>query len=114
MNEKDFVVIRVPRRVADEARRRGLDVESLAIDSVIEKLELDPREEAVIHVELAERFLNEARERIDRGDPVQASEKLYKVAEECIKALAIALDLGGEGSEDEGDVDPEVTGLRSS
>jgi hypothetical protein len=39
------------------------------------------------HLELAERFLAEGRELIDK-DPVQASEKLYKAAEEVIKALA--------------------------
>jgi hypothetical protein len=39
------------------------------------------------HVELAEKFLAEGRELIDK-DPVQASEKLYKAAEEAVKALA--------------------------
>ena len=28
------------------------------------------------------------------GDPVQASEKLYKAAEEAVKAIAVALGLG--------------------
>ena len=42
--------------------------------------------------ELAERFLAEGRELIDK-DPVQASEKLYKAAEEAVKALATALNL---------------------
>jgi hypothetical protein len=39
------------------------------------------------HVELTEKFLAEGRELIDK-DPVQASEKLYKAAEEAVKALA--------------------------
>ena len=47
---------------------------------------------ALQHLELAERFLSEGRELIDK-DPVQASEKLYKAAEEAVKALAIALNL---------------------
>ena len=34
------------------------------------------------------RFLNESKEYIAKGDPVQASEKLYKAVEECIKVLA--------------------------
>jgi hypothetical protein len=38
------------------------------------------------------RFLAEGRELIDK-DPVQASEKLYKAAEEAVKVLAIALNL---------------------
>jgi hypothetical protein len=47
---------------------------------------------ALQHLELAERFLAEGRELIDKG-PAQASEKLYKAAEEAVKALAIALNL---------------------
>jgi hypothetical protein len=43
--------------------------------------------EVLRHVEIAEKFLAEGRELIDK-DPVQASEKLYKAAEEAVKALA--------------------------
>jgi hypothetical protein len=50
-----------------------------------------PRE-VLKHIEIAEKFLVEGRELIDK-DPVQASEKLYKAAEETVKALAIGLDL---------------------
>jgi len=50
------------------------------------------QEEALKRIELAERFLAESRDLIDK-DPVQASEKLYKAAEEAVKALAIALNL---------------------
>ncbi len=32
--------------------------------------------------------MQEAREYLEKGNAVQASEKLYKVAEECVKALA--------------------------
>ena len=39
------------------------------------------------------RFLEEGRAYIAQGDSVQASEKLYKAAEETIKALAQRLDL---------------------
>jgi hypothetical protein len=48
--------------------------------------------EVLKHVEIAEKFLVEGRGLIDK-DPVQASEKLFKAAEETIKALAIGLDL---------------------
>jgi hypothetical protein len=44
------------------------------------------------HLELAVKFLAEGRELIDK-DPVQASEKLYKAAEEAVKIIAIALKL---------------------
>jgi len=47
---------------------------------------------ALQRLELAERFLAEGRELIDK-DPVQASEKLYKAAEEAVKTIAIALKL---------------------
>jgi len=47
---------------------------------------------ALQHLELAEKFLSEGRELIDK-DPVQASEKLYKAAEEAVKIIAIALKL---------------------
>lgn len=89
MGGRDFITLYIPRRIADEIRRRGLDIESFIIDILSEKLKLDPQEEAAIYIELAERFLDEARKYIDQNDPVQASEKLYKVVEECIKALAI-------------------------
>ncbi|RLE57240.1 MAG: superfamily I DNA and RNA helicase and helicaseubunit [Thermoprotei archaeon] len=34
------------------------------------------------------RYLHEAEKLLGKGDPVEASEKLYKVVEECVKALA--------------------------
>jgi len=39
-------------------------------------------------IELIERWLGEAAGYLEKGDTVQSSEKLYKSAEECIKALA--------------------------
>ena len=35
-----------------------------------------------------ERYLDEGRKYVEQGDPVQASEKLYKAAEEAVKLLA--------------------------
>ena len=51
-------------------------------------LKLNPNEEAEIHLEIAEKSLNEAKQYMEKKNPVQASEKLYKAVEECIKALA--------------------------
>ena len=48
--------------------------------------------EAGRHLQLAQKFLEEGEALIEK-DPVQASEKLYKAAEEAVKALAVALDL---------------------
>ncbi|BDR91304.1 PaREP1 family protein [Vulcanisaeta souniana] len=44
-------------------------------------------------ITIAERYLNEAKEYINKGDAVQVSEKLYKAAEENVKALAEKYDL---------------------
>ena len=85
--------ITIPRRLLEEARRRGVDVESRVAELLSWDLGLNPREEATIHLELAIKFLDEARQAIEREDVIQASEKLYKVAEECIKAMAEALNL---------------------
>ena len=85
--------VRIPRRLLEKARARGVDVESFVAEALARARGIDPREEAEVHLELAERFLEEGRELLRKGDPVQASEKLYKVAEECIKAMAMALGL---------------------
>jgi hypothetical protein len=47
---------------------------------------------AVEHLDIAMRYLEEGRNLVDK-DPVQASEKLYKAAEEAVKTLAIFLGL---------------------
>jgi hypothetical protein len=72
--------------------RRGLDVEDFVLGLLSKELNLDPKTVAEARLELAERYLAEGRELVDR-DPVQASEKLYKVAGECVKALAIHYNL---------------------
>jgi len=84
----EYYTVAIPRRLAELLREKGLDPEVYVVDVLIEKLKIDPDVEAALRVEVAERFLEEARKYIEAGDAVQASEKLYKVAEECIKALA--------------------------
>ncbi|GAB6947061.1 PaREP1 family protein [Vulcanisaeta sp. JCM 16161] len=78
----------IPRLILDEAEKRGIDI----IDLIARALSLDPSTTTKAHLELAEKSLNEGESLIDR-DPEQASEKLYKAAEEAIKALAITLGL---------------------
>ena len=56
--------IMVPRRLLEEARRRGIDIESRVIELLSWDLGLDPREEALIHLEFAARLLDEARQAI--------------------------------------------------
>mgnify|MGYP001772622594 CR=1 FL=1 len=45
-----------------------------------------------MHLNLAVKYLEEGRSLIDK-DPVQASEKLYKAVEECVKALSMHFNL---------------------
>ena len=84
--------IYIPKNIAEKLKSRGLDPETYVVELLAEKLKLDPSEEALAHLDLARRFLDEAKRVID-SDPVQASEKLYKVAEECLKALTVKLRL---------------------
>jgi len=81
----------VPRRAVERARELGLDLESVVAEALLR--ELDPAEEVEARLELAKWLLSEAKSYLQKGDVVQASEKLYKVAEECVKALAQVLDV---------------------
>ncbi len=82
----------VPSKLVEEARRRGFDVESLVVDLLVRTLNLDPRVAVEAHLELSLKYLDEGRALVN-SDPVQASEKLYKAAEEAVKALAIFYNL---------------------
>ena len=82
----------VPRRIAEELQKRGIDAESLIIDYLARLLQLDPEATAQSHLELALRYLEEGKRLIEK-DPAQSSEKLYKAAEESVKALATYLNL---------------------
>jgi len=53
-------------------------------------------------VDLIKRLLNEASRYLEKGDAVQSSEKIYKSAEECIKALAERFDLEEVKAAEEG------------
>ena len=87
------VSVSIPRALAERLAERGLDVESYVVDLLVRALNLDPETAAVAHLELAVKYLEEGKALIDR-DPVQASEKLYKAAEEAVKALAVSFQLG--------------------
>jgi len=83
-----YYTVAIPRKIVELVRERGLDLEILIVDALIEILKVDPNEEVALRIEVAEHFFEEAKKYIEVGDAVQASEKLYKVVEECIKALA--------------------------
>ncbi|MCS7366850.1 MAG: PaREP1 family protein [archaeon YNP-WB-062] len=82
----------IPRKIAEELERRSIDAEPLIVDFLVKLLNLDPQIAAESHLELALRYLEEGRKLIDE-DPVQSSEKLYKAAEEAVKALATYFNL---------------------
>jgi len=82
------ITLRLPKVIVERIRDLGIDIESKIIDIIIKELALNPKEEVKVYLELAMRFLGEGKELIDK-DIVQACEKLYKAAEECIKALSL-------------------------
>lgn len=84
----------IPEKLVEEARRRGIDVEEivLVLRLLAETLGTDPPTLVETRLEIAEKFLEEGRNLIEK-DPVQASEKLYKAAEEIVKALAVHFNL---------------------
>jgi hypothetical protein len=85
-------VITIPRKLVEELERRGVDASSFIIDLMVKALNLDPNVAAESHLELSLKYLEEGRALIDK-DPIQASEKLYKAAEEAVKALVIRFNL---------------------
>jgi len=90
--EAGVLAVYIPERLVVEARRRGFDVESLVVELLARALNLDPQATCEVHLELSLKYLDEGRALVGR-DPVQASEKLYKAAEEAVKALAIFYNL---------------------
>jgi hypothetical protein len=66
-------------------KERGID----AIDVLLDALsKVDPSESAKERINLVEKLMKECNDYLNQGDPVQASEKAYKIAEEIVKALA--------------------------
>ena len=88
------LTLAIPEALAKRLEAVGVDVEAMVVELLVRELGLDPGEEAAVRVELAAKYLEEGRRLVDR-DPVQASEKLYKAAEEAVKALAIRYGLRG-------------------
>jgi hypothetical protein len=70
--------------IVKRLRERGIDVEDVLIAALARQ---DPQESVKLRISLAERYMAEC-EKYLKGDPVQASEKAYKAAEEVAKALA--------------------------
>ena len=86
------ITITIPERLIKKAEELGIDIEDFTIESLIEKLGLNPEESIEIRIELAEKYLKEGVSLAEK-DPVEASEKIYKSAEKCVKASAVYLNL---------------------
>lgn len=87
-----MATVTIPASLYKKLAEKGVDVESLVVELLLRQLNFDPSDVAEIHAELAEKFLEEGKALLDK-DPVQASEKLYKAAEEAVKAAAYRLGL---------------------
>ena len=83
-----YVTIYLPKKVIEKLEEKGLDIGEIVIRALAEVAGLDPEETTSVRVELAEKSLEEAKEFIAKRNIIQASEKLYKAVEECIKALS--------------------------
>lgn len=86
------ITITIPKTIYEKALALGVAIEDEFLEFLSKKLSLNPDEISLMHAELAEKFLREGESLLER-DPVQASEKLYKAAEESVKALANYLNL---------------------
>ncbi|WP_148224599.1 PaREP1 family protein [Vulcanisaeta moutnovskia] len=83
-------MIIIPSVLIEELRKKDLDPEDVILDALVRTANLDPDVVIEARVNLANKYLG--KELVNK-DPVQASEKLYKAAEECVKALAQYYDL---------------------
>ena len=84
--KKDVATLRIPKKIISIFSSYGIGIEEALIE-YLRRLTNDPDILADLHLSLADKFLNEGENLIEE-EPIQASEKLYKAAEEAIKALA--------------------------
>ncbi|AWR95899.1 superfamily I DNA and RNA helicase and helicaseubunit [Acidianus brierleyi] len=71
--------------VIKKLEKKGINVTEALLDILSKE---DPEESSKERINLAEKYMKESEDYIEKGDAVQASEKAYKVAEEIVKALA--------------------------
>jgi len=82
----DANTIYIPKKLIEEIKEKGLDIIDIIANALVNKV--DPKVVIEARIEVAEKSLEEARQYLEKGNSIQASEKLYKAVEECIKALA--------------------------
>ena len=59
------VTVKLPRILVEKLRSLGFDPGSMVVEMLLEALKLNPSEEARVRLELATRFLEEARMFLD-------------------------------------------------
>ncbi len=64
-------VIELPQSLITELRRLGVDIESIIVELLTRYLNMDPRKEALVHLEFAKKYFTEGSRLVDK-DPVQA------------------------------------------
>ena len=74
------------RRVGEEAEKLGVSVEEYLVELLSQGL--DPKDKALKYLEAAEDLLEEAREKLGKGNIRQAAEKLWGAAALAVKAYA--------------------------
>ena len=84
------VIISIPRRIAERARREaeklGLGLEEYVIELLTQ--DLDPRDRAIEYIEAAKELLEEARGELEKDNVRQAAEKTWGAAALTVKAYA--------------------------
>ena len=53
--------IRLPEKLVKKAMRKGIDIEREILDYLIRSLDLNPKDEIELHMELAEKYLDEGK-----------------------------------------------------
>ena len=83
-------MIKLPEALIKVLEGLGIDIEANVIELLMNEISIERSKKAKLHAELAKYFLSEGKRLIDKN-PIQASEKIYKAAEEAIKALTMSL-----------------------
>ncbi len=82
----------ISKKMIEEIKKRGLDPEDLIIEVLRKTIKLDPDIIIEARLELFKKYLIDGKSMLEK-DSIQLSEKLYKAAEECLKALTIYFSL---------------------
>jgi len=78
------VSIIIPKKLVEEIARRGLDLEEIVFNSLIEKLRLDPATSTEARLELARRYLRGGAELVDK-DPFKLVRNFIKLLKNVSK-----------------------------